>query len=65
MDTAEYDDADNLLEEPSFKWWSSKVLENKDRIIYRVKPRYCRKTQKFDIDLPHYVEEVYNIDEEN
>ena len=42
VDTVEYADADNLLEEPAFKWWANKVLKNRDRIIYRGKSLYLR-----------------------
>ena len=65
MEIAEYADANNLLEEPVFKWWANKVLKKKDRIISRVKPRYWRTSHKLGISLPHSVEESYDIDEEN
>ena len=37
VETEEYAGANNLLEEPTFKWWANKVLKKKDRIISRVK----------------------------
>ena len=55
-ETEEYADADNLLEEPGFKWWYNKVLNKKDRIISRVKSRYCRTSHKFCIALPQSVD---------
>ena len=64
-DTAEYTDSNKLLEEMAFKWWDRKVLKKKDRIIYRVKSRYWRKSHKFGINLPHSVEEDYAINEDN
>ena len=39
VETSEYADANNLLEEPVFKWWTNKVLKKKDRMIFRVKSR--------------------------
>ena len=65
METAEYSDANNLIEEPGFKWWDNKVLKKKERIISRVKSLYWITSHKFGIALPHSVEEAYAIDEEN
>ena len=65
METVEYADSNNLLEEPAFKWWGKKMLKKKDSIISRVKPRYWRTSNKFGIALTHSVEEYYVIDEEN
>ena len=58
VDTSEYSDTNNLLEEPEFKWWDKKVLKKKDRIIYRVKSHYWKTSHKFGIALPHSVEEA-------
>ena len=58
METVEYDDANNLLEEQAFKCWDNKVLKKKDRIISRVKSRYWRTSHKFGIALSHSVEEA-------
>ena len=63
METLEYSDANNLLEEPVFKCWAIKVINKKDRIISRVKSRYWITSNHFGIALPHYVEEAYVIDE--
>ena len=41
------------------------MLKKGDRIISRVKSRYCRTSHKFGISLPHSVEEAYTIDEGN
>ena len=65
METSEYSDTNNLLEEPPFKSWANKVLNKKYRIISMVKPCYWRKSHKFGINLPHSVEESYTIDEES
>ena len=65
MDTVEYADANNLLEEPEFKWWANKVLKKKNRKISRVKSRYWRASKKSGIALPNSFEEAYFIDEVN
>ena len=61
----EFSDADNLHEEPEFKWRDNKVLKDKNKIISRVKSRFWRTSHKFSIDLLYYVEEDYAINEEN
>ena len=65
VETVEYYDLNNLIEEPAFKWCANKVLKNNDRIISRVRSRYWRTSHKFGINLPYSVEEAYAIYEEN
>ena len=65
METEEYAGANNLLEEPTFKWWDNKLLKKKDRIISSVKSFYWRTSHKLGIDLTNSVEEACTIDEEN
>ena len=56
VETEEYADADNLLEEPEFKCWDNLVLKKKDSIISGVKSCYWRTSHKLGIALPHSVE---------
>ena len=65
METAEYADVNNLLEEPTFKWWAKKMLKKNDRIVSRVKYCYWITSHKFVIALPHFVEKSYVINEDN
>ena len=65
METVEYYDANNLLEEPAFKWWAKKLLKKEGRMISMVKSYYWITIHKLDIDLHQYVQEAYTIDEEN
>ena len=58
METSEYSDSNNLLEELTIKRWASKVLNSKDRIIYGVKSLYCRTSHKFGIDVPHILKRL-------
>jgi hypothetical protein len=56
--------ANHLSEEPTYKWWVHKVLQQWNRIISKEKLRYWRMTHKFGIRLPHSIEEALKIDEE-
>ena len=53
-----------LIEEPAFKWWVPKVLQQWNRIISKEKSWYWSTTHKFGIHLPHSVKEALKIDEE-
>ena len=62
VQVAEYAVANKIQDEPAFAWWVKHVLRKRTRIINKVKSRYWKTTQKFGIDLPHSVEEAYEID---
>ena len=58
VETAEYDTARDLADEPAFNWWVNQILKKRDRIIYLVKrrnTRYLNKTSKYEIELPKSV----------
>lgn len=59
---AEYAMANDIQEEPAFKWWVRDVLRTKERIIAKVKSKYLRTTHKFGIRIPKSVKEAYEID---
>jgi hypothetical protein len=63
IEVAEYAVANNIQEEPAFKWWVGDVLRRRNRIINKVKSRYWKLTHKFGIRLPHLVQEALRIDE--
>ena len=63
IELAEYAIANNLDEEPAFKWWVKDTLRQRDRIISKVKTKYWRTTHKFGIEVPKTVIEAYKIDE--
>ena len=65
VEVAEYAVASKIDEKPSFKWWVSKTLRKRQAIVAKVKSRYWRTTHKFEIELPHSVEEAYKLDEKN
>ena len=58
----EYAVANNIEEEPAFKWWVKDTLRKRDRIISKVKAKYWRTTHKFGIEVPKSVDEAYAID---
>jgi hypothetical protein len=64
VELAEYAVANQIHEEPAFKWWVSDVLRRRNRIIAKLKRRYWRVTHKFGVRLPKTVEEALAIDAE-
>jgi hypothetical protein len=61
---AEYAAANQIAEEPAFKWWVHNVLRKRNRIVAKMKSRYLRTTHKFGIKVPKTVQEALAIDEE-
>lgn len=62
VELAEYAVANNIDDEPAFKWWVHETLRKRDRIIMKVKAKYWRTTHKFGIEVPKSVDEAYEID---
>ena len=62
---AEYAVTNKIADEPAFAWWVGYTLRKRNRIISKIKARYWKTTHKFGIELPHSVEEAYEIDERN
>ena len=60
---AEYAVANNIEEEPAFKWWVKDTLRKHNRIVSKVKAKYWRTTHKFGIEVPKLVTEAYTIDQ--
>ena len=58
----EYAVANNIEDEPVFKWWVHNTLRKRDRIISKVKEKYWKTTLKFCIKVPKSVDEAYEID---
>ena len=61
----EYAVANRIQDEPAFVWWVPHILRKRTRIINKVKSCYWRATEKFGIELPHSVQEAYEIDQRN
>jgi hypothetical protein len=62
IELAEYAVANQIAEEPAFKWWVSNTLHNWNHIILKVKKKCWQTTHKFGCKLPHSVEEAFEID---
>jgi hypothetical protein len=65
IQVAEFAYANNLQEQPAFRWWVTDTLSRRNRILKAVKTRYAKKTHKYGIRLPKSVEEAYELDREN
>ena len=63
VELAEYAIANDLQEEPAFKWWVNDTLRKRDRIVSKVKAKYWRTTHKFGIEVPKSAAEAYMIDQ--
>ena len=65
IELAEYAVANQIHEEPAFKWWVKEVLRRRNRIISKVKAKYWRTTHKYGIRVPKSVDEALQLDREN
>ena len=64
IQVAEYAIANDLAMEPAFRWWVTKVLRKRDRIIKRV--QRCHKLKmKFGVEVPETVPEALELDRKN
>ena len=64
MELAEYAVANEIDDEPAFKWWVKETLKRQDQIIGKVQSKYWRTSHKFGIELPKTVKDAYRIDRE-
>jgi len=62
---AEYATANDIADEPAFKWWVPYILKKRNKIVSRVKSRYWEKSHKFGIELPKTVKEALELDIKN
>ena len=65
VELAEYAAANQLLDQPAFKWWAPFVIRKRNRILSKMQKRYFRTTQKFGIEVPKTVARALEIDKEN
>jgi hypothetical protein len=61
---AEYAVANQIDDEPAFKWWIRTVLRRCDR-VKKVKATYWRTTHKFGIEIPKDVRHAQRLDDES
>ena len=65
MEVAEHAVANRIQDEPTFAWWASKVLRQRNRMMSKVKKKHWRTTHEFGIRLPKSTEEALRLDAEN
>ena len=64
----DYSHQRGIAHEPAFNYWAPHVLKNCDTIISLVKnrkPQYLKRTHKFGVELPKYVDDAHAIDKNN
>ena len=54
---SEYDHHHKLSDKPEFKWWVPHVLKKWERIIAKVKSKYCLRIHKVIIIVSKTLEE--------
>ena len=65
VDLAEYAVANKISDEPAFNWWVKGTLRHRDRIIYKLKSKYWRTSNKFGILFTKTLKEAYEIDRQS
>jgi hypothetical protein len=65
IELAEFAISRKLENKLAFRWWVSKMLEKRSLFIGKVKSRYLDTLHKYGIRLPHSVDEVIKLDNEN
>jgi hypothetical protein len=61
IELAEYAIANQIHEEPAFKWWISDVLRRRNRIISKVKRRYWSLTHKLEYRYQRQLKKLYRL----
>ena len=63
LQTADYAQNNNLINEPAFAWWVPLVLRKRERYVKKIKTKKrWRRTHKYGVELPTTVEEALEID---
>ena len=65
IEVADYAAANDLIEEPAFKWWVPYTLRRRDQIVSKVISRVKKRTHKYGVRIPRTVEEAYQLDKIN
>ncbi len=58
----QYAIANELHNDPAFKWWIKPTLKHKERFLKAIKSKYSSRTHKFGIRVPKSVKEAMEID---
>ena len=65
VDISEYVVGNIISEEDAFALWVPYTLKKCDRIIFKVKACFLKKSHKFGVEIPTSVEEVYRLNQNN
>ena len=65
VEVADYAAANDLLNEPAFKWWANYILRKRDQIVAKVVSRVKKKTHKYGVQIPRSVKDAYELDRIN
>ena len=57
--------AQQINDEPAFRWWTKFVLKRRNRKINKIKKKYWRTTHKFGIRLPKSIDKAREFDKLN
>ena len=63
IELTEYTVANKILEEPAFKWWVSKALWCRNRVILKATSKYGKTMHKFSVLVPHTAEGALKLNE--
>ena len=62
VQVADYAMANNIANEPAFRWWVPFVLKKRERILKKVKTKYWSTSHKYGLELPKSVSHALEID---
>ena len=65
VQVADYAKANDLVDEPAFKWWVPYTLRKREFICSSVKARMKHKNIKYGIRVPANLKEAFALDKEN
>ena len=66
IELAEYLHANNLQNEPAFRWWTRKILKKRKSIINKIKTRMRKpRRMNFSVKVPLTAEEAIALDKQN
>ena len=65
IQTADYAESHELIEEPEFAWWDPFTLKKKDKMITKLRSRMKKVTHKYVLEIPSNVTHTYELDKRN
>ena len=65
IEIAQYVLNTKFSDEPAFAWWTDTIMNQKKRLIQKVKSKYWMTTQKFGVRIPKAVVEALSLDAAN